>query len=154
MRSSEAWLNGHLPSKACRTMPSSKSPSVRSWYSAKAFKTFTRRFSIRTPVCTRSTSRGLLSMRTKVPRYHIQVQGAARILATSRANSLVSSYLRHAEAANLLEPQAALSLDTARSYAKRDLARAVGSAFRVVLGTGQSFRLGTRQRRIRTTLPR
>src|SRR5215813_14624856 len=35
-------------------MPSSRSPSVRSWYSASALSTLSRRFSMRTPVCTRS----------------------------------------------------------------------------------------------------
>src|SRR3974390_297361 len=37
-------------------MPSSRSPSVRSFNSAKSFRTFNKRFSMRTPVCTRSTS--------------------------------------------------------------------------------------------------
>src|SRR4051812_24529392 len=45
-----------LPSKACSTMPSSRSPKVRSFNSAKAFRTFRMRFSMRTPVCTRSIS--------------------------------------------------------------------------------------------------
>src|SRR5437588_2235387 len=57
MRRSDSSLKGHLPSKACSTIPSSKSPSVRSWYSAKPFSTLSRRFSMRTPVCTRSTTR-------------------------------------------------------------------------------------------------
>src|SRR5690606_39528282 len=55
MRSSEASLNGLLPSNACRMMPSSKSPIDVSWYSARALSTFTMRFSSRTPVCIRST---------------------------------------------------------------------------------------------------
>src|SRR6201996_892472 len=49
-------LNGTLPSKACRMIPSSRSPSVMSFCSATAFNTFKSRFSMRTPVCTRSTS--------------------------------------------------------------------------------------------------
>src|SRR5258708_22246481 len=36
-------------------MPSRRSPSDRSWYSARALSTFTNRFSIRTPVWIRST---------------------------------------------------------------------------------------------------
>src|SRR5487761_193664 len=68
--------NGHLPSNACSTMPSSKSPSVKSWYSAKALRTFSRRFSMRTPVCTRSTVNRLvpaidcLHHIMRVPMYH------------------------------------------------------------------------------------
>src|SRR5215470_13010052 len=58
MRLRESSLKGHFPSKACSTMPSNKSPKVMSWYSAKPFSTLSRRFSMRTPVCTRSTSRG------------------------------------------------------------------------------------------------
>src|ERR1700678_3831242 len=70
MRSSDAGLNGVFPSKACSTMPSSTSPKVRSWYSAKAFSTFKIRFSMRTPVCTRSTTSFCSStIRTNVPRY-------------------------------------------------------------------------------------
>ena len=49
--------NGVLPSKACSTMPSSKSPSDRSSESASALSTLSMRFSIRTPVCKRSTIR-------------------------------------------------------------------------------------------------
>src|SRR5258706_1603959 len=70
MRSSEAALNGVLQSKACSTMPSSRSPRVMSWYSAKAFRTLSSRFSIRTPVCTRSTSSfGSSVMCTNVSQY-------------------------------------------------------------------------------------
>src|SRR5664279_231050 len=53
---------GTLPSKACSTMPSSKSPRVMSWRSATALSTFKRRFSILTPVCTLSTFCPMLSM--------------------------------------------------------------------------------------------
>src|ERR1017187_3078442 len=52
---------GALPSKACSTMPSSRSPSVRSFSSASPLRTFSRRFSMRTPVCTRSTTMGCSS---------------------------------------------------------------------------------------------
>src|SRR5271169_6261069 len=70
MRSSEAALNGIFPSKAWRTMPSKRSPRLMSWYSAKAFRTLSRRFSMRTPVCTRSTSSFESSiMCTNVPQY-------------------------------------------------------------------------------------
>src|SRR5271156_4206231 len=70
-------LNGALPSKACRTIPSSKSPSVIFLYSASALSTFTMRRSMRTPVWIRSTSMCLevLAMRlsrdfgTNVPWY-------------------------------------------------------------------------------------
>src|SRR5258708_44164 len=51
-------------------MPSTRSPKVRSLYSAKAFNTFRRRFSIRTPVCTRSTAKNCPLIGTNVPRYH------------------------------------------------------------------------------------
>src|SRR5450755_1319943 len=75
MRSSDAGLNGVLPSKACSTMPSSTSPSVMSWYSAKAFSTLRIRFSMRTPVCTRSTSRlGPSFMCTNVPWYQLRIK--------------------------------------------------------------------------------
>src|SRR5271157_285088 len=47
-----------LPSKACRTIPSSRSPRVISFSSATALSTFNKRFSIRTPVWTRSTTTG------------------------------------------------------------------------------------------------
>src|SRR5690242_4625184 len=47
---------GHFPSNAWSTMPSMRSPRVRSWYSANAFITLRIRFSRRTPVCTRSTA--------------------------------------------------------------------------------------------------
>src|SRR6266851_1431297 len=50
--------NGALPSKACSTMPSRRSPSDRSCSSASALSTLRIRFSMRTPVCTRSISRG------------------------------------------------------------------------------------------------
>ena len=30
MRPNESWLKGHFPSKACNTMPSSRSPRVKS----------------------------------------------------------------------------------------------------------------------------
>src|SRR5437762_10464032 len=46
-------------------MPSSKSPSDKSWYSAMAFKTFTNRFSMRTPVWIRSIVT-IISMYQKV----------------------------------------------------------------------------------------
>src|SRR5580693_8537394 len=70
MRSSEAALNGVLPSKAWSTIPSSRSPRVMSWYSAKPFRTLRRRFSMRTPVWTRSTSSFESSiMGTSVPQY-------------------------------------------------------------------------------------
>src|SRR5262245_9235470 len=46
---------GAFPSKAWRTIPSRRSPSVRSLSSASAFRTFTSRFSMRAPICTRST---------------------------------------------------------------------------------------------------
>src|SRR5580698_6767209 len=68
MRSREAGLKGVLPSKACRTMPSRTSPRLMSWYSAKAFRTLRIRFSMRTPVCTRSTRS--LESSTMVPVYH------------------------------------------------------------------------------------
>ena len=42
--------NGALPSKACRTIPSSKSPRVRSRHSARPLSTLRVRFSMRTPV--------------------------------------------------------------------------------------------------------
>src|SRR6202521_3935464 len=49
-------------------MPSRRSPRVMSWYSAKAFKILSRRFSMRTPVWTRSTrSFGSSAMCTNVP---------------------------------------------------------------------------------------
>src|SRR5271169_5101192 len=70
MRSSEAALNGIFPSKAWRTMPSKRSPRLMSWYSAKAFRTLSRRFSMRTPVWTRSTSSFRSSiMCTIIPSY-------------------------------------------------------------------------------------
>src|SRR5581483_7223429 len=68
MRSIEAGENGTLPSKACNRMPSSKSPSVKSWYSANAFRTLSSRFSMRTPVCTRSMMYSSL-IGTNVPWY-------------------------------------------------------------------------------------
>src|SRR6476469_5935501 len=58
--------NGCFPSKTCRTIPSSKSPSDMSWYSASPLRTFRMRFSSRTPVWTRSTSYGS----TMVLMYH------------------------------------------------------------------------------------
>src|SRR5262245_57932566 len=48
-------LKGALPSKAWRTMPSSRSPRVMSLDSARPFRTLRMRFSSRTPVCTRWT---------------------------------------------------------------------------------------------------
>src|SRR5947208_1042847 len=48
--------NGGRFANACRTMPSSNSPNDRSWYSASALRTLTMRFSMRTPVCTRTTN--------------------------------------------------------------------------------------------------
>src|ERR1700687_5055181 len=53
MRLSDSALKGVLPSKAWRTMPSSRSPSDMSWYSARALRTLRRRFAMRTPVWTR-----------------------------------------------------------------------------------------------------
>src|SRR5208282_995867 len=55
--SSVIGLNGGLFSSACNAMPSSKSPNDMSRYSARPFSTFNRRFSRRTPVWMRSTSR-------------------------------------------------------------------------------------------------
>src|SRR5271157_227176 len=52
---------GALPSKACSTMPSSRSPSVMSFSSASPLRTFSSRFSMRTPVWTRSTTMGCSS---------------------------------------------------------------------------------------------
>src|SRR5437762_6799955 len=60
---------GALPSKACSTIPSSKSPRVMSFNSANAFSTFRMRFSIRTPVCTRSTSTCRAAPVLMVPMY-------------------------------------------------------------------------------------
>src|SRR6185369_7656128 len=57
MRCRDSSPKGAFPSKACRTMPSRRSPSERSRSSARAFSTFRRRFSMRTPVCVRSTTR-------------------------------------------------------------------------------------------------
>src|SRR5689334_21497017 len=54
MRLSVSSPKGALPSNAWRTMPSSRSPRVMSWYSARAFRTRRGRFSVRTPVWTRS----------------------------------------------------------------------------------------------------
>src|SRR6201993_1065666 len=51
-------LNGVLFSSACRAMPSSRSPRDMSRYSARPLSTLSRRFSSRTPVWMRSTSRG------------------------------------------------------------------------------------------------
>src|SRR6202043_337396 len=48
----------------------SRSPSDRSFNSATAFKTFRRRFSSLTPVCTRSTSRFAVLSLTMVHMYH------------------------------------------------------------------------------------
>src|SRR6185437_11070557 len=62
MRASVSRPNGALPSNACSTMPSSRSPRVMSWYSATPFSTLSRRFSSFTPVWTRSTSRGLAAL--------------------------------------------------------------------------------------------
>lgn len=53
--SSVSSPNGDLPSKLCRTIPSSRSPRLISRWVARAFRTFRMRFSMRTPVCTRST---------------------------------------------------------------------------------------------------
>ena len=47
-------LNGVLPSNACSTIPSKRSPSEMSRHSARPFSTFSVRFSSRTPVWTRS----------------------------------------------------------------------------------------------------
>ena len=75
---------GALPSKACRTMPSSKSPSVRSSESASAFSTLSIRFSRRTPVWTRSTMTGVrvavgdCDIGNLVPIYHDKEDGASR----------------------------------------------------------------------------
>src|SRR6476646_11321269 len=54
-------LNADFPSRACRVTPSSRSPNERSRYSASALSVLTNRFSIRTPLCTRSTGRGLFA---------------------------------------------------------------------------------------------
>ena len=54
-------LNADFPSRACRVTPSSRSPNERSRYSASAFSVLTNRFSIRTPICTRSTGRDLFA---------------------------------------------------------------------------------------------
>jgi hypothetical protein len=48
---------GALPSKLCRTMPSSRSPSERSVYSARPLRTFNSEVSMRTPVCVRCMTR-------------------------------------------------------------------------------------------------
>ncbi len=54
---SDSAVDGAFPSKAWSTIPSSRSPSVKSFNSAKAFRTLRTRFSIRTPVWTRSIAR-------------------------------------------------------------------------------------------------
>src|SRR5229473_4820400 len=54
MRFIDSEPKGAFPSKAWRTMPSRRSPRVMSWYSAMALRTFTMRFSMRTPVWVRS----------------------------------------------------------------------------------------------------
>ena len=56
-----------LPSNACRTIPSSRSPSDRSLYSASALSTLSNRRSISTPVCTRSTLITLASFAAIAP---------------------------------------------------------------------------------------
>src|SRR5581483_2206884 len=69
IRASDSLPNGALPSKACSTMPSRRSPRVMSRSSANAFSTLRMRFSMRTPVWTRSTS--ISSFRaTMVHMYH------------------------------------------------------------------------------------
>src|SRR5690606_34361746 len=52
---SVASENGGLPSKLCSTIPSRRSPSDMSQYSARPFSTLRRDFSMRTPVWVRST---------------------------------------------------------------------------------------------------
>src|SRR5688572_6836881 len=59
--SSVAGLKGGLFSRACSATPSSRSPSDRSRYSASPLSTFSKRFSSRTPVWMRSTSRSCLA---------------------------------------------------------------------------------------------
>src|SRR5260370_22249590 len=61
--------NAHFPSNACKTMPSSSSPRDMSLSSATAFRTFNNLFSMRTPVCTRSTTGSRCDMCTIVPEY-------------------------------------------------------------------------------------
>src|SRR5208282_976024 len=86
MRLSDSGLKGVLPSKACSTMPSSRSPRDMSWYSARALRTLRRRFSIRTPVWTRSTRNcGSVAMVTNVPWYTDTRQVPRRLGANYRA---------------------------------------------------------------------
>src|SRR6202042_1976829 len=60
---------GVLPSKACRTMPSTRSPRDRSRYSARPLSTFSVLRSMRRPVCARSIV-------TTVTWYHVKRPGA------------------------------------------------------------------------------
>src|SRR5215472_1090698 len=61
---SDSGVNGTFPSSACSTTPSSRSPSVMSFNSARALRTLSRRFSIRAPVWTLSTTSRTGSRRT------------------------------------------------------------------------------------------
>src|SRR5271169_5991468 len=75
-------VNGVLPSNACSTTPSSKSPRVMSLYSASAFRTFNSRRSMRTPVCTRSDSK---SKDREVERVQTGVRIERRLLKVLKA---------------------------------------------------------------------
>src|SRR5215468_4472844 len=63
MRFRDSAPKGAFPSKACSTIPSTRSPSDISWSSARPLRTLRSLFSRRTPVWTRS-------MVTMVPAYH------------------------------------------------------------------------------------